>query len=221
MRTVELAFWIVHGAGGDRAAHVLQRKSKAGQLRHVRLQPHRAGLATFHRDRADPGNLRQLLHQCGRRIVVDLVQRQRIRGQRQDQHRHIGRIDLMIGRRPGQQGDRNPAEGCIDRRLHILRSGIDAARQVEGQGDLAGAVGAGGTHAGQSGDLAEIMFQRRGDRRFHDIRRGAGIRGNHLDRGKVHVRQSSDRQQPIAEQPQHNQRNGQQRRGDRPQDERT
>ena len=126
----------------------------------------------------------------------------------------------MVNRWAGQQCYRDPTNGGIDRRLHILRRGIDAARKIEGQRDLAGAIGTGGIHPSQSRDLTEMMFQRRSHRRFNHVRRCARIGCDNLDGGKIHIRKCGNRQQPIAEQAQHHHRNGQQRRSDRPQDER-
>ena len=49
--------------------------------------------------------------------------------ERQEQHRLLGRIDLLIRRRPRHVGGQTPA-GLGDGRLNILRGGVDVAASV-------------------------------------------------------------------------------------------
>ena len=220
MRAVELAFGQVGRRCRHGAPNVLQRQPQPGQPRSVDLQTHRAGLAPLDGHGADPGDLRQFLHDRRRRHVVDLVQRHRVGGQRQDQHGYVGGVDLLIGRGTRQQCDRDPARGGVDSRLDVLRSGVDVARQIELQRDLAGAGSADRVHHRQPGNLPEIVLERRRDRGFDDIGRGAGIARHHLDRRKIDVGQRRHRQDPVTEQPEGDDRDNQQGRRNWTQDER-
>ena len=66
---------------------------------------------------------------CGR--IVEAASyiwpvRQRVRGQRQDQDRRVGRVDLAVGRIAAQVGRQVGARG-VDRRLHVARGAVDVA----------------------------------------------------------------------------------------------
>ena len=63
-------------------------------------------------------------------IVVDVGQRQRGRGQRQEQDRLVGRVHLAEARRRRQVG-RQAAQRGRDRRLHVERRAVDVAVEVE------------------------------------------------------------------------------------------
>ena len=58
----------------------------------------------------------------------------RLRGQRQDQDRRVGRIDLAVGRVAAAGGRQVGARG-VDRRLHVARGAVDVAVEVELQRD--------------------------------------------------------------------------------------
>ena len=63
-------------------------------------------------------------------------------GQRQDQDRRIGWVDLAIGRIAGQVG-RQLAAGGVDGGLHVAGGGVDIAVQIELQRDRGRAQRAG------------------------------------------------------------------------------
>ncbi len=87
-------------------AAMLRRTSSSDMPSMARRGPGRPATAPrgsrplLHRHRTNARDLRQFRHNHGDRVIVDLVQRQRVRGERQDQHRRIGGIDQMIGRWP-------------------------------------------------------------------------------------------------------------------------
>jgi hypothetical protein len=68
------------------------------------------------------------------RVAVHLRQRQGLRGQGEEQHREIGRIALVVRRRR-RHAFRQAARRARDRRLHVLRGGVDVAIEIEGQRD--------------------------------------------------------------------------------------
>ena len=80
--------------------------------------------------------------------------------------------------------------------------------------------GAGGGHLLQAGHLSELPLERRGDRRGHHVRAGAGIEREHLDGRIVDLRQRGDRQLPVRDEAGQQNADHQQRGRDRPQDER-
>ncbi len=87
-----------------------------------------------HHDLADALDLRQLLRQHRGRGIVEIATRHRIRGQRQDQDRRVGRIDLAVGRIAAQAG-RQIGPRRVDRGLHVTRRAVDVAIEVELQRD--------------------------------------------------------------------------------------
>ena len=60
---------------------------------------HRRLLVAFDRDQADAGDFAELLREHGVGEIVDLLQRQRVGGEREREDRGVGRIDLAVGRR--------------------------------------------------------------------------------------------------------------------------
>ena len=117
----------------------------------------------------------------------------RLGGQRQRHDRRVGRVHLGVDRRIGQVA-RQRRGGGVDRRLHVLRGGVDVAVQIELQRDLADAEGTRRGHRRQRRDLAELALQRRGHQRRHRVGAGAGKLRGHLDGGEVDLRQRRDRQ---------------------------
>ena len=97
----------------------------------------------------------------------------RLRRQRQDQDRRVGRIDLAVGRIARQVGRQIGARG-VDRRLHVARGAVDVAVEVELQRDARLADAALRGHLGDVGDLAEMAFERLGDAGRHRLGAGAG-----------------------------------------------
>ena len=102
--------------------------------RRVELDAHRRQRAPPMMHLADALDLRQILLQDVRGGVVDLAAGQRVRGQRQDQDRRVGRIDLAVGR-VAAQARRQVGPRGVDRRLHIARGAVDVAVEAELQGD--------------------------------------------------------------------------------------
>ncbi len=218
-RAVEAALGLVDVGVGDGGAHVLDIQAVGRQRARVDLDPHRRPLAAGEADQADAGQLRNLLRQPGVGQSLHLRQRQRLRGQRQRQDRRVGGIDLAVDRRRRQVRRQQIAAG-IDRRLHFLLRDVEAQGQAELQGDHRGAAGTGGRHLVQARHLAELALQRRGHRRCHHVRTGARIQRDHLDRRVIDFRQGRQRQHPVGDDADQENRRHQQRGRHRTQDER-
>ena len=166
----------------------------------VHLHPHRIGLRTEDLHLRHAAHHRDALRHQGLGVLVDAIQRQRVGGDGEVEDRHVRRVDLAVGRRYRHvRGELAASER--DRRLHVLSGGVDVAVQRELQGDLGGPLGAGGGHLLHPGDGGELLLQRRGDRRSHRLRAGAGQLGAHLDRREVDVGQLRDRQLAIGHDP--------------------
>ena len=89
---------------------------------------------TLHlRDAADH---RHALREHGLGVLVDLRQRQRRRAERQEEDRLVGRVDLLERRRRRHARRQLPRRRG-DRRLHVLRGGVDVAVEIELQRDVA------------------------------------------------------------------------------------
>ncbi len=112
--------------------------------------------------------------------ILDFGERHGFRGDAEDQHRRVGRIDLGVNRRR-RQILRQQILRRADRRLHFLLGHIDGQRQVELQGDDRGAGGTGRGHLAQARHLSELLFQRRGDGRGDHLGACSGVEGLHLD----------------------------------------
>src|SRR6202022_4822879 len=96
-------------------------------------------------DQPDAEHLRDLLRQDAVGGVVYLVQRQRLRGDGQGEDGHVRRVAFRVRRRRRQRAGEQVGSG-VDRGLHVLLGGVDAAVQVELERDLGGAeAGDGGT----------------------------------------------------------------------------
>ena len=97
-RALDRALGPVGVRGLDRGAHVLAADAVAVEGEGQQLDPHRRQRAAADLHVADALDLRQPLADDVRHRVVDLARRQRLRGQRQDDHRRVGRIGLAVGR---------------------------------------------------------------------------------------------------------------------------
>ncbi len=215
---VERALGLVHVGGGDGRAQIFQAQVVGGQLRGIGLDAHRGLLSAGNGNQSHAGDLGDLLRQVGVGSVFDLVQRQRVGVERQGHDGRVGGVDLAVDGRIGQIGGQK-AVGRVDGRLHLLLGHVDVFVQVELQGDDGAAAGADRGHLLKPRHLAELAFQRRGDGGSHHLRSAAGVKGEHLDDGVVHLRQGGDRQLLIAHKA--GQQNGrhQQRGGYRAQNE--
>ena len=150
--------------------------------------------------------------------VAERAQIDGLRRERQRDDRRVGRVHFRIERRIGQVA-RQRRGGGIDRRLHVLRGGVDVAVEVELQRDLADAERARRGHRLQRRDLAELAFERRGDQRGDGVGIGAGQLRRDLDGREIDLRQRRNRQPPIAENAAEHHRDAEQRSRDRPVDE--
>ena len=198
-RAVEAALGAVEVVAGHRAAQVLQAQPGRRQRRRVGAHPHRRTLAAADADQADPGDLRDLLCQAGIHQVLDLRQRHAIGHHRQGQDRCVRRVHLAEHRLVRQVVGQQALRG-VDRRLDFLLGDIEVALQAELQSDHRGAAGTAGRHLVEPRNLPELVLQRRGDRRGHDLRAGTGVQGDHLDGRVVHFRQRRDRQEAVGDQ---------------------
>ena len=120
--------------GRQRRAHVLEADAVFVERLRTQLHTHRRQRAPAHGHLAHAGHLRELLRENRRRRVVHLSLRHRVRGQREDHDRRVGRIHLAVGRVAGQTARQQAARG-IDRSLDVARGAVDVAAQVELQRD--------------------------------------------------------------------------------------
>ena len=79
-------------------------------------------------------------------------------------------------------------------------------------------VGTGGGHLLEPGHLAELALERRGDRRRHHVRAGAGIESDDLDGRIIHLRQGGNGQLLVGHRARQQNADHQQGGGDRPED---
>jgi hypothetical protein len=120
-----------------------------------------------------------------------------VRADRESQDRRVGGIALAVGRRRGQVA-RQKVRGRVDGGLHVLLGRVDVAIQIELQGDERGVEARHRGHLTERRDLAELAFQRRGDRGDHGLGAGAGQAGGHHDGRVVDLGQGRHRQLRIA-----------------------
>ncbi len=157
---VDRAFRAVRVGRGKRGAHVFEADAVFEQRQRVELDPHRRRRGAADRHLADALDLRQRGLQDGRGGVVHLALGLGVGGQRQDQDRGVGRVDLAVGR-VGSQAGRQIGARRVDRRLHVARRAVDVAAQAELQGDAGRADGARRGHLGDVGDHPEMALERR------------------------------------------------------------
>ena len=184
----------VRVGGVERGSHVLQADAVMEEGTRIELGAHRRQRAAPDRDLADAVYLRQLLLQDGGGAVVELPLTQRVGGERQDQHRRVGRVDLLVGGVAPERGRQVGARG-VDRRLHVPRGAVDVAVEAELQGDLRLADRARRGHLGDVGDLAEMALERGRDAGRHRLGAGAGKLRRDLDGREIDLRQRRHRQQ--------------------------
>ena len=168
--------------------------------------------------RPDAFHLRQFGRQPVLGEVVQLDHRQRRRRDRDRQHRRIGRVDLAVDRRHRQVARQQVAAG-VDGRLHLLLGHVERQSERETQRDHRRAARARGRHLVQAGHLAELALEGRRQRGRNHVRAGAGVERGDLDGRVVDLRQRGQRHQPVGQQPGQQDRQHQQRRGDRALDE--
>ena len=195
---VDRAFRAVGVGGSERRAHVLEPDAVFVKRLRVELDAHRRQRRAADDDVADAAQLREPLRQDVARRVVHLALRHRLRGQRQEQDRRVGRIDLAVGRIARQIGRQIGARG-VDRRLDVARGAVDVAVDVELQGDARLADPALRGHLGHVGDLPEMALERRGDAGGDGVGAGAGQRRGDRYGRKIDLRQRRHRQSGEAE----------------------
>src|SRR6185437_3532321 len=178
-------------------ADILQRQALGDQFGGIDLDPDRRLLLATDRDLGDAGNLADLLGELRVDRVADRGQRQGVRGRRQQQDRRVRRIDLAIGRRRGEVL-RQLSAGGVDRALHVIGGAIDAAVEVELDGDGRGSEITGRGHLGDAGDLGELSLQRLRYRGGHGFRAAARQGRGDLDGREVDLGQRRDGKQWIG-----------------------
>ncbi|MGY4337305.1 hypothetical protein ACVWW3_002211 [Bradyrhizobium sp. LM2.9] len=192
-RAVERALGQVDIGAGDHAADVFKADAAGGKRLRIDANTDRGLLLAADADEANARHLRDLRQQDVLRVGVDRGQRQRVRRQRDQHDRRLGRVHLSDRRRVGdirrQEGARR-----IDRGQHVHRRAVHRARQLELHRELGHAERTGRGELGDAGDLAELLFERRRQRRGDRSRVGAGQLRRDLDSRVVDVRQGADRQ---------------------------
>ena len=188
-RSVQRALGLVDVGGGECGAQVFKAEVVGGKLRGIGLHADRRLLAAGNGDQADARDLGDLLGKVGVGGVFDLVQGQRIGGERQGHDGRVGRVHLAVDGWIGQVGGQE-AVGGVDGGLDFLLGHIDVFVEVEFEGDDRAAAGADRGHLLEPGHLAELAFERSCDGRGHDVRPGAGIEREDLDDGVVHLGQA-------------------------------
>ena len=132
--TIEVALRLVDVSRRHDLAQRLEVQVVRGECLRVRLDAHGRPLAARDADEPDAGQLRQLL--CHARVheIVHLRQRHGLRGDRQREHRRIGRVHLVVNRRL-RQVVRQQGVGRVDGRLHLLLRNVELLLQGEPQRD--------------------------------------------------------------------------------------
>ena len=198
-----------------RVADLLETDSVVVQCVEVQLDANAGQRTAADHHLANALNLRELLGQDRTGRVIDLAAAQGVGGQRQDQNRRVGRIDLFVGRIARQIGGQLAARR-VDGGLHVARGGIDVAVQIELQDDAGGAKRAGRRQFGQPRDTPELALQRSRHGRRHRLGAGAGQACADLDGWEIDLRQRRDRQHPECRRSRQRDRHGQQRGRDGP-----
>ncbi len=208
----------VHVGGGERRAHLVEADAVAIERRRVELDAHAGERAAAHEHLAHALDLRELLLEDRGGGVVEPVGRDRVRGEREDQDRRVGRVDLpVVG--VVRQVRRELAARGVDRRLHVARGCVDVPREIELEDDRGRAQVARRRHLLHARDAAELPLERHRHRRGHGLRARPGQRRLHLDGGELDLRQRCHRELAEGHPAGERKRGGEQRRADRPADE--
>ena len=219
MQAVEGALGHVDVGLAQRGAQILETQTVRSQRRGIGLDAHGRALSTADTDETNTGELRNFLGEGGVGEIFDFGERERFRCQRERQDRSVGGIDLAINRGIGK-ALRQEIGGAIDGCLDFLFGDVNVQVQLELKRNDGAAKGTGGGHLVQTRDLAELALERRGHRGGHDLRAGAGIKGLHLNRRVIDLRQGGDGQLPEGDPPNEKDADHQQGGGDRPQNKR-
>ena len=130
LRPVERALWPGDVGVGDRTAQVFQSEPVGIEPHEIGLDAHRGTDAALDRDMTDTRDLAELLRELGVDEVRELARRIAVGRERERQDRGVGRVHLGVDGRVGEVA-RQGRGGSVDRRLHILRRGVDVAREIE------------------------------------------------------------------------------------------
>ena len=201
-----------------RGAHGLDAEPHGREQHGVDAHAHGRLLGAGGRHLGDALHLREPLHDHGVGHVVELVRRQGLGGERQDQDRRGGRVRLPEARQRGHVG-RQVDGGGVDRRLHVLGGAHDAARGVELDGDARGAQRVDRGQLAHPRDLAQAPLQRCRHARGHGLGIAAGQGRRHADGGELDRRQARHRQAEVGHDADEEEADGEQRGADRPLDE--
>ena len=201
-----------HGRGD-----LIQSDATRGERPRVDLNPDRVFRRAKHLDLRDAVDRRETLREERLGILIEGGERQRVGRQREVENRRVGWIRLVVRGRLNAGGQL--AQRFRDRRLHILRSGVDIAREHELQRHIAVAQRARRRHRVESRDRRKLFFQRRGNSGSHRLRACTGQAGGDRDRRKIDVREITHGQQPIRHDPEHENAEHHERRRHRPSNE--
>ena len=216
---VERAGRGLHIGVGDDVRDLIEPKPHRGEARGIEFDADRRLRRAGDHDIADARHLRNPLRDNGVGRVEDRAGRHGVRGERENEHGRAGGVGLAKGRQ-NRQIRRQVRHGGVDRRLHVARRRVDAAFNVELRGDLRHAERAYRGQFVEAGDVGQPPFERRGDRGRHGFGIGAGARGGDADDRKIDGRKARDGQKKISHRADQEQREREQRRADRPPDER-
>ncbi len=215
MRAVERAGRHIDVGVLDRRRDFVDADAARRKRLRIELNPHRVLLRSVNLHLRDAANHRDALGEVSLRVLIDLRNRHRVRAEPQVEDRLIGRINFAIRRRT-----RHPLRQfglrLRDRRLHVLRAGVDIAREIELQRDVGPALDVRRGHRVEAGDRRELFLERRRDRRRHRLGTRAGQACVHDDRREIDVGQIVYRQVSIRHHAEQHDRERAQRRHDRP-----
>ncbi len=198
--------------------HAAESEPKTLQLGGVDLDAHRRRTAALHAHLPDALNLRELLLEDGGGKIVELCHLVFVGGEADDHDGRISRIDLTIGR-VGWQIRRQIGTRGINGRLHVSRRTVDVAAEIELHGHVGRAERTRRSHLSDACDVAELAFERRGDRSRHNLRARAGQSGGNADGREIHLRQRGYRQHHERDCSGNGDSNGEQRSAHGPPDE--
>ena len=119
--------------------------------------------------------------------VVELGSRNRVRSERKDHDRRVGRVGLPPARQTREVGRKLTGSG-INRCLHVAGCRIDVPVQIELNRNARRAELAGGRHFRHAGNPAEGTLQRSCNGRGHRLGACSGKPGKDSDSREIHLR---------------------------------
>ncbi len=123
--------------------NVVYTDAAVSHRRRIELHAHRVFHRAIDLDLRHAFHHRDALGDQRLSVFIDLRQRQHVRVKRHEQNRAVGWIDFAQARRRRHPGRQLRQRGR-DRRLHVLRSGVNVSAQVELQSDRGRALRVGG-----------------------------------------------------------------------------